>query len=101
MTRYHNTNQLEGEALVAAKINAGKQEGRIIKLLRDAPYTWISARKLRDCILMDGKKIKLNSVRRSLSNLAEDGLAVKSCGVFPGKYTSVHRWQYAFGGEEL
>jgi hypothetical protein len=90
---YYNTNKLEGKSLKTAEISNRTQDMIILEAFKDYSYKF-SAHAIWDSIF--DKRIPLTSVRRSLTNLTNEGKLRKTDCMVMGIYgKQVHTWKLA------
>jgi len=90
---YYNTNELEGRALLEARMKAHKLPFEILKVFRDMRIP-LAPHQVHD-LLPNGFAIPLTSVRRAMADLTEGYFLVKMDkeDMVMGTYGSpVHKW---------
>ena len=87
---YHNTNQLIGEELKNAVRNATTQETKILRYFTYNPGLFTPEEIQYNCSMMN---LPLTSVRRAITNLANEGFLRKTSEMKIGQYGKpIHAW---------
>lgn len=81
-TSYHQTNAVSQTQLVDYETKARRQEDLIISILRRHPA---KVQNAEDLMLHFGNNVPITSVRRALTNLANEG-TIEKCGQGVGAY---------------
>lgn len=88
---YHQTQVLTQTQLTDYELAAKKQEGVILKILKQHPRKIQTA---EDLIQHFAGNVPITSIRRALTNLSTDGL-IEKCGQVPGTYgRPINQYRY-------
>ena len=94
--KFFNTIKLTGEDLTKAKLQAGKQEDKMLSFFTDYSKNSFTRHEVRDYMILQ-KRINENtpesSIGRALNTLMREGKIVKLLAMRMGKYgKSNHLW---------
>lgn len=84
---FYNTNQLRGEQLKEAVINATNQEQSILLIYKNTRLKW-TPWDIHGMMTRAGKKFPITSCRRAITNLMQKGELIKTSDMKPGEYGS-------------
>lgn len=94
---YYNTNKEKGETLMRSRRKALRQEDMILAFFLRHPGVGYSPEEIRQHCLISGP---LTSVRRAMTNLANDGKLRKTDKMKEGGYGKmVHTWELVQHGQ--
>jgi hypothetical protein len=81
---FHNTIDIAGKTLKAAKKKVNEQEKLIMTYFKKHPYAMPTPWQVLDWLKENGHDMLITSVRRSLTNLSDAGKLIKSTVQFQG-----------------
>jgi hypothetical protein len=81
---FHNTIDIAGKSLKAAKKKVNEQEALIMTYFKKHPYAMPTPWQVLDWLKENGHDMLITSVRRSLTNLSDAGKLIKSTVQFQG-----------------
>lgn len=95
MQTYHNTNGLTGDDLKNAIIEAQNQQEAILMIFQKNKGKLFQPSEILKIAKKSGKNLLLTSVRRSLTNLTDEGHLIKTHFQGKGIYGKPeHKWMY-------
>ena len=88
---YFNTNGESGATLTRSRLSAANQQAKVLAFFQEnARYEW-AAHEIHENVF--GDATPLTSVRRAITNLADQGLITKTKAMCPGLFgKNVHTW---------
>jgi hypothetical protein len=94
MKDYYDTNKESGNVLSKSRSQARTQQHKIMDFFRAHPYDLFAPHEINDKVFL--WDIPLTSVRRAMTNLADDGKLKKTNYMKRGIYNKkVHTWRLA------
>jgi hypothetical protein len=84
MGTFHNSIEIAGKTLKAAKKKVNEQEALIMTYFKKHPYAMPTPWQVHEWMKANGYNILITSVRRGLTNLSDAGKLIKSDVLFKG-----------------
>lgn len=102
MAKFHNTIDIAGKSLKQAKKKVNEQEILIMQYYMQHPYAMPTPWQLHDWLKSKGHDLLITSVRRTLTDLTDEGKLVKSHVQFKGpKGQPNHAWMLNLKNRKL